>query len=290
MTDCAPAPSQTSAMPDNKMPQAAGTSGPPSPHDLDAVWAQFRASGDSRSRQILIDHYAYLVKITAGRLVRSLPVSLEQEDVLSAGYIGLIRSVDQFDWGRGVKFETYAIALVRGAVLDCLRSEDWMPRQIRDRIRKVTRSTAELEAKLGRGPTDDELCTELGISVDELYSLNQESSRAIVSSLDEQTYSADEDDGIPLLDRLPGTLGDPSREMEIAEVRSKLAEAIDRLSPRLKRVTALYYYEGMTFKEIAEILEVSESRVYQLCRQSIKQLRSSLYRDRELFSEGSAAV
>lgn len=253
---------------------------------MDETWAAFRSLGDARSRQILIDHYAYLVKITAGRLVKSLPASLEQEDVLSAGYIGLIRSIDQFDWGRGVKFETYAIALIRGAVLDCLRSEDWMPRQIRDRIRQVGRTSTELEAQLGRAPTDDELSRALNISVDDLYNLNQEARRAIVNSLDEQTYSSDDEDGIPLVDRLAGTEGDPAREMELTEVRAKLAAAIDRLPARLKRVTALYYYEGMTFKEIAEILEVSESRVYQLCRQAIKQLRSALYRDRDLFGEG----
>ena len=253
---------------------------------MDEIWTRFRRTGDARCRQQLIDNYAYLVKITASRLVRSLPASLEQDDVLSAGYIGLIRAVDQFDWDRGVKFETYAIALVRGAVLDCLRSEDWMPRQIRDRIRQVGRAASELEARLGRAPNDDELAKDLGVTIDDLYTLNQEASRAMVSSLDEQTYSSDDEDGIPLVDRIAGVMGDPEREMELGEIRTKLAAAIDRLPPRLKRVTALYYYEGMTFKEISEILEVSESRVYQLCRQSIKQLRSTLYRDRDLFGEG----
>ncbi|HET6382978.1 MAG TPA: FliA/WhiG family RNA polymerase sigma factor [Armatimonadota bacterium] len=255
---------------------------------MDEIWARFRSSGDARCRQLLIDHYSYLVKITSGRLVRSLPASLEQEDVLSAGYIGLIRAVDQFDWDRGVKFETYAIALVRGAVLDCLRSEDWMPRQIRDRIRRLGRVAAELESRLGRSATDDEMAAEMGITIDELYTLHQEAGRSLVTSLDEQTSSAEDEEGIPLVDRIAGTMGDPEREAEMAEIKAKLANAIDRLSPRLKRVTALYYYEGMTFKEIAEILEVSESRVYQLCRQSIKQLRSALYRDRELFAEGIA--
>jgi RNA polymerase sigma factor for flagellar operon FliA len=257
---------------------------------LNEIWAKFRTTGDGRCRQLLIDNYAYLVKITASRLVRSLPATLEQEDVLSAGYIGLIRAVDQFDWNRGVKFETYAIALVRGAVLDCLRSEDWMPRQIRDRVRQLGRATSDLEARLGRAPTEQELAADIGMTVDELYDLRQEANRSLVTSLDSQTFSADDEEGIPLMDRLPGAIGDPSREMEIAEIRSKLADAIDRLPPRLKRVTALYYYEGLTFKEIAGILEVSESRVYQLCRQSIKQLRTLLHCDRDLFTEGAAAT
>jgi len=251
---------------------------------LDETWARFKRGGDLKARETLIDNYSYLVKITAGRIAGGVPPSLDREDLYSAGVIGLIKAVDQFDFSREVKFETYAIALIRGAILELLRGEDWAPRSVRDRIKQLERAYAEVESRLGRPGTDHEVASFLGIEVDQLHQTLSDVGQATVLSLDDLLFSSEPDGTLRLGDTLEDHHSDTSGAVEVRERKHALGQAIDRLPPREKLVLSLYYYDGMTFKEIGKILQVSESRVFQLHQQAMMRLRGYLSQDRELFT------
>jgi RNA polymerase sigma factor FliA len=254
---------------------------------LREIWFRFKHRGDARSRETLIDNYSYLVKITAGRIAGGVPPSLDREDLISAGMIGLIRAVDQFDSTREVKFETYAIALIRGAILELLRGEDWAPRSVRDKIKLLERTYAEMELRLGRPGTEEEVSAELSISVDGLHKMLSEVAQASVLSLDEMLFSSEPDATLRVVDTVEDTTaqGDTTRQVEKRERREALHVAIKRLPEREHLVLSLYYYEGLTFKEIGKILQVSESRVFQLHQQAMMRLRGYLSADRDLFTE-----
>ncbi len=254
---------------------------------LQDVWFRFKHRGDSRARDTLIDNYTYLVKITAGRIAGGVPPSLDREDLVSAGVIGLIRAVDQFDASRQVKFETYAIALIRGAILELLRGEDWAPRSVRDKIKLLERTYAQVEMRLGRPGTDEEIAGVLGLAVDGLHKMLSEVAQASVLSLDETLFSSEPDTALRVVDTVEDNSGhsDTLRSVEKRERRHALTRAITRLPEREHLVLSLYYYEGLTFKEIGRILKVSESRVFQLHQQAMMRLRGYLAADRDLFSE-----
>jgi RNA polymerase sigma factor FliA len=254
---------------------------------LQDIWHRFKHRGDLRARDTLIENYNYLVKITAGRVAGSVPPSLDREDLISAGVIGLIRAVDQFDASREVKFETYAIALIRGAILELLRGEDWAPRSVRDKIKMLERGFAAVESRLGRPGTDEEVAGELEVSVDQLHKLLSEVAQASVLSLDETLFSSEADATLRVVDTVEDTTagGNTGRSVEKHERRHALGVAIKRLPEREHLVLSLYYYEGLTFKEIGKILTVSESRVFQLHQQAMMRLRGYLSADRELFTD-----
>lgn len=251
--------------------------------NLGNVWSQYKLHGDQKARDTLITQYAYLVKITAGRVVTSLPPNVDREDLVSAGVIGLIKAIDQFDAGRQVKFETYAIALIRGAILEMLREEDWVPRSVRERVKTLERTYLELESNLGRPATDEEMARELGIEIDAFHSLLADTGRASLLSLDDIMLSSEGNESIHLADVVSDESANTAGEVETKEMQRTLGEAIERLPEREKLVIALYYYEGLTFKEIGKILGVSESRVYQLHTQAVLRLRGYLQRDVALF-------
>ncbi|MFN3653192.1 MAG: FliA/WhiG family RNA polymerase sigma factor [Armatimonadota bacterium] len=253
---------------------------------LQEIWHRFKHHGDRRARETLIDNYSYLVKITAGRVAGNVPASLDREDLISAGVIGLIRAVDQFDSTRAVKFETYAIALIRGAILELLRGEDWAPRSVRDKIKMLERGYAAVERRLGRPGSEDEVSAELGITLDELHKLLSDVAAASLLSLDEMLFSAEPDGTLRVVDTVedPGAEANTTGEVEKLERRKALAIAIKRLPEREHLVLSLYYYEGLTFKEIGKILQVSESRVFQLHQQAMMRLRGYLAADRDLFT------
>lgn len=244
-----------------------------SPDQLQRCWADFKVYKNPESRVELISHYSYLVKITAGRLVTSLPGGLDREDLISAGVIGLIKAVDQFDPTRDVKFETYAIALTRGAILEMLRDEDWVPRSIRERLKALDRAMVAFETKNRRPATEHELAESLGSSVQEVSELLVRLGRTSIFSLDDILGSAEGDDHINFIDLIVDPDASPSGELEGRELRGLLAKGVDRLPERERLVVALYYYEGLTFKEIGKVLGVSESRVYQLHTQAMTRLR-----------------
>lgn len=247
---------------------------PLSPEQLTRAWQDFKVYKNPNARVELINHYAYLVKITAGRLVTSLPNGLDREDLVGAGVIGLVKSVDQFDPTRDVKFETYAIALIRGAILEMLRDEDWVPRSIREKLKALDRTMMALETKMGRPASDVELAETMGISRQEVSELMVRMGRTNVYSLDDILGTGDGDDHIHFVDLIVDDAANTGGEVEGREIRRILAAGVDRLPERERLVVALYYYEGLTFKEIGKVLNVSESRVYQLHTQAMNRLRN----------------
>lgn len=250
---------------------------------LEDTWRRFKMQGDPKARATIIDNYAYLVKITAGRVVTNLPPNLEREDLYTAGAMGLIKAVDQFDPGRQVKFETYAIALIRGAILESLREEDWVPRSVRERAKTLERSFFELEVKLGVPPTETQVAEHLGVSPEELSRMMNETGRGAVLSLDDMILGSEGSERLHLSDVIPDSARNPVSDVEMRERIRQLGVAIERLPERERLVICLYYYEGLTFKEIGKVLSVSESRVYQLHTQAVLRMRGYLARDLELF-------
>ena len=251
--------------------------------ELANAWRRYKEKGDSDARAEIINKFAYLVKITAGRVVSNLPASLDRDDLISAGAVGLIKAVDQFDAGRQVKFETYAIALIRGAILEMLREEDWVPRSVRERVKLLERTYQALDVKLRRPPTEAEVAETLGMSVDDLQKLLVDAGRTNLLSLDDVIVGSDGSEKLHLQDVLQDVTASPSNDLELVEKKRMLTESIERLPDREKLVIALYYYEGLTFKEIGKILSISESRVYQLHTQAVIRLRGHLKRDTALF-------
>jgi RNA polymerase sigma factor FliA len=251
------------------------------------LWRRLKERKDQKARDQIINQYAYLVKITAGRVVTSLPPNLERDDLVSAGIMGLIKAVDQFDTGRQVKFETYAIALIRGAILEMLREEDWVPRSVRDNVKTLERTYYQLEIRLGHPATEEEVAAEMGITTDELQKILVNTSRSNILSLDDILLGGGSSDGgerLHLTDVLQDDSANVVSEVEAAAMKRALSTGIDRLPDRERLVIALYYYEGLTFKEIGKVLTVSESRVYQLHTQAVLRLRGYLQRDSLLFT------
>ncbi len=251
--------------------------------DIQAQWRLYKVEQNLDARSWLIRHFAYLVKITAGRVITNLPPSLEREDLVSAGIMGLVKAVDQYDITRQVKFETYAIALIRGAILEMLREDDWVPRSIRERMKNLERAYRATEARLGRPATEDEMAEELGVTVEGFYQMLVETGRTSLLSLEDVLIGSDNGENLQLADILVDHREQPSLETELIERSRMLGCAIERLPERERMVIALYYYEGMTFKEIGKTLAISESRVYQLHTQAVIRLKGYLQRDIELF-------
>src|SRR5579871_2383647 len=253
------------------------------------LWRQFKERGCQEARELLIQRYAHLVSITAGRLFGPLPGGIEKEDLVGAGVVGLVKAVDQFDPLRGIKFETYAITLIRGAILEMLRGDDWVPRLVRDQQKQIKQAYMRLEARLGRPASEEEIAEEMGISVESLDKMLTTIGRANLLSLDDLRLGSKNGagegqervgDGISSED-----LG-PLDCVTIRERQRALAAAIDRLPDRERTVVALYYHEGLTFKEIGAVLTVSESRAYQLHSQAVTRLRGYLESSVELFPVG----
>lgn len=250
---------------------------------MEDAWRRFKEKKDSKAREAIINNYAYLVKITAGRVVTNLPPNLEREDLYTAGSMGLIKAVDQFDPGRQVKFETYAIALIRGAILESLREEDWVPRSVRERAKSLERTFFHLEVTTGKPATEKQVADHLGITLDDLAKMMSDTGRTNILSLDDMLLGGEGSENLHLVDVIPDDSSNPVADVEVRERIRQLGTAIDRLPERERLVIALYYYEGLTFKEIGKVLTVSESRVYQLHTQAVLRMRGYLGRDQELF-------
>ena len=247
---------------------------PLSPEQLKKAWVDFKVYKGPDARAELINHYSYLVKITAGRLVTSLPGGLDREDLIGSGVIGLIKSVDQFDPTRDVKFETYAIALIRGAILEMLRDEDWVPRSIREKLKALDRTIMALETQSGQPATEHEIAERMGLSQTEVGELMVRMGRTNVYSLDDILTTSDGDDHIHFVELIVDESSNTASEIEGREIRRIMAAGVDKLPERERLVVALYYFEGLTFKEIGKVLGVSESRVYQLHTQAMTRLRT----------------
>ncbi|MDX2295028.1 MULTISPECIES: RNA polymerase sigma factor WhiG [Streptomyces] len=258
-------------------PAARGTVRPAAPTSLEELWRSYKATGDERLREQLILHYSPLVKYVAGRVSVGLPSNVEQADFVSSGVFGLIDAIEKFDVERAIKFETYAITRIRGAMIDELRALDWIPRSVRQKARNVERAYATLEAQLRRTPSESEVAAELGIQLEELHAVFSQLSLANVVALEELLHVGGEGDRLSLMDTLEDTAADdPVEVAEDRELRRLLARAINTLPEREKTVVTLYYYEGLTLAEIGHVLGVTESRVSQIHTKSVLQLRAKL--------------
>ncbi len=245
--------------------------------DTGALWKQYRKTGERALRDRLILTYAPLVKFVAGRLGSGLPAHVDEGDLVSYGLLGLIGAIERFDPGREVKFETYAIARIRGAIIDELRALDWVPRSVRARARDIERAIAELEKRLHRAPTDEEIATKLGLTQDELDSSLSEISRSSIAALDELWTVSSGGDQVALIDTIEDTEGPaPQTALAESELKEALGDAISRLPEREKLVVTLYYYEELNLREIGEVLGVTESRVSQLHTKAVLRLKSRL--------------
>jgi RNA polymerase sigma factor FliA len=246
--------------------------------ELRELWRSYKVDGDERARERLVVAYSPLVKFIAGRMASGLPSHVEESDLVSYGLLGLIGAIERFDLEREIKFETFAVARIKGAIIDELRSLDWVPRSVRSRARDVERAHSQLEGQLGRAPTDEEMAVKLEMTVDEFRDVLLEIANSSVLALDDLWTFADPEGGggqISVLDTIqdPNAL-DPENEANTAELKDRLADAIESLPERERLVIALYYYESLTLREIGEVLGVTESRVSQLHTKAVLALRS----------------
>jgi RNA polymerase sigma factor for flagellar operon FliA len=242
----------------------------PVPH----LWEAYHRDPGRPTRDPLIVHYSPLVKYVAGRVGIGLPANVEQADLVSYGIFGLIDAIEKFDPSRGFKFETYAIARIKGAILDELRSIDWVPRSVRAKGRSVERAFSKLEAQLKRSPTEQELAAELDMTETQLQTVLGQLSLTGMAALDEML--GDRGDATTLGDTIPDKGDGPGALLERVELREQLAEAIERMPEREKIVLTLYYFENLTLAQIGEVLGVTESRVSQIHTKAVLQLRSRL--------------
>jgi RNA polymerase sigma factor for flagellar operon FliA len=234
-------------------------------------WRRWHDQRDPLARDRLIVHYAPLVKFVAGRVGAGLPSSVDPGDLVSAGVFGLIDAVERFDRERGVKFETFAVPRIRGAVLDGLRALDWVPRSVRSRAREVETAFTDLEGQYGRAPTDEELAAHLRISMKDFRSWLAAIASTTVGPLDRALVAGAE----PVA--LTGDVqASTAAVVEESEVRRLMRQEILRLPEREKLVLGLYYDEGLTLSEIGRVLGVTESRVSQIHTKAVLHLRSRL--------------
>lgn len=231
--------------------------------EITDLWLQYRDSRDIDLRNELAEHYLPLVKIICGRLAISLPQHVDKDDLLSSGFFGLLDAIDRFDPSRNIKFETYAGVRIRGAMIDYLRSKDWLPVSMRQKIRRFEQTVQRLENELGRSATDDELAKAMDMSIDELQTLTTQSNAATIIPLEEYLQTDTEDTN-------------PAHSTELFEMRETLAKAIDQLPEKERLVVSLYYYEELTLKEISRIMHLTEARISQLHTKAIFRMRGFL--------------
>jgi len=226
------------------------------------------------------------VKYVAGRISSGLPAHVEEADLISYGLIGLINAIERFDPDRENKFETYAVTRIKGAIIDELRAQDWVPRSVRARAREIERAHAKLEHRLQRTPSDEEMAGELGLALEDFHESLLKISNSTVVALDElwAVSDASGDQQVSLLDTLHDPdAPDPQQVLDATELRSRLGAAISALPEREKLVIALYYYENLTLREIGEVLGVTESRISQLHTKAVLRLKSRLQDDNGRF-------
>lgn len=237
------------------------------------LWSDYTRTKSSELRDQLILEYAPLVKLVAGRLSMYLGYNVEYEDLCSYGIFGLIDAIDKFDSMKEVKFETYASLRIRGSILDQIRKMDWIPRTIRQRQRQIDAVMKEIEAATGRPATDEEIAKGLGITNDEYVEMQSQMKITGVVSLNEFMETGAE---VPAEQSTQYKFETPEEAFDKAELKQKLAEALLLLTEKEQKVVTLYYYEDLTLKEIANVLEVSESRVSQLHTKALQKMKTKM--------------
>lgn len=243
----------------------------------DELWSQYRKAKDPAIRDAFIRQYAPLVKYVAGKVAASMPNSVEFDDLVGFGVFGLLDAIEKFDPEKNVKFKTYAVTRIRGAIFDELRSIDWVPRSVRQKTKEIEEAIVVLEATLGRPATDQEIAESLGISEDELLKTMLKISGTAVLSLNDVWFSGDDSDKISIGESIESPSSfNPDSSVEREEIKRVIVQSISELPEKEKKVLILYYYEDLTLKEIGQVLEVTESRVSQLHTKAILRLRAKL--------------
>ena len=237
------------------------------------LWDDYAKTKSPEIREKIILEYAPLVKLVAGRLSMYLGYNVEYDDLVGYGVFGLIDAIDKYDNMKAVKFETYASLRIRGAILDQIRKMDWIPRTIRQKQKKIDAAMKEIESTKGRAATDEEIAQSLGISDDEYVSWQSQMKITGVVSLNEFMDSGSE---IPIDQSNQRRFDSPEEVVEKTEMKQMLAEALELLTEKEKKVILLYYYEDLTLKEISNVLEVSESRISQLHTKALQKLKTKM--------------
>ncbi len=243
----------------------------------ETLWKKYKQTQDAEIREYIIEKYSPLVKYVAGKISTGMPQSVEFDDLISYGVFGLLDAINKFDIERGIKFKTYAMTRIRGAIFDELRNFDWIPRSIRQKAKQVEQVVTDLENKLGRPVEDEEIAKEMGITDDELQELMLQLSGTSMVSLNDIWYLGDDNDEVTIMETLqsPSAMN-PEVLIEKEEIKDVIVEAIKKLPDKEKKVIVLYYYEDLTLKEIGQVLDVTESRVSQLHTKAIMRLRGRL--------------
>lgn len=241
--------------------------------DKDKLWIEYQKKPTPELREKLIVEYAPLVKLVAGRLSMYLGYNVEYDDLVSYGVFGLIDAIDKFDVSKDVKFETYASLRIRGSILDQIRRMDWIPRTVRQRQRKIDEAVKEIEMETGKSATDEQIAERLGVSGEEYTDWQSQMKVTNVVSLNEFVEQGTE----PAMDaRSNSHFAQPEDVVEEAELKKVLAETLELLTDRERKVITLYYYEDLTLKEISKVLEVSESRVSQLHTKALAKMKTRM--------------
>ncbi|HYO61863.1 MAG TPA: RNA polymerase sigma factor WhiG [Actinomycetota bacterium] len=269
--------SEATPAPERSGPASAGPLAG-APEGVQEAWAEYKSTGSPAARDSLILNYSPLVKYVAGRVAVGLPANIEQSDLISYGIFGLIDAIDKYDQGRNIKFETYAISRIRGAIIDELRAIDWVPRSVRFKAREVEKAYSTLENKLKRPPSDKEIAEEMGVSIDDLHHIYTQLSTVSLVALDElMAVDGGQGDKLSLVDTLEDTKTvSPMDAFESVEMKDILTEAVNKLPEREKVVVTLYYYEGLTLAEIGQVLGVTESRICQMHTKAVLALRGKI--------------
>ena len=243
----------------------------------DELWHEFKKTKSPAIRDKFIRQYMPLVKYVAGKVNTGMPDSVEFDDLVGYGQFGLLDAINKFDPDKNVKFKTYAVTRIRGAIFDELREQDWVPRSVRQKSREIEDTIVELEAKLGRTATDAEIAKSMGMTEGEYQSTVMKISGTSVLSLNDVWYSSDDSDHMSIGDNIESpTSLNPDVIVEREEVKRVIAQAIMELPENEKKVIILYYNEDLTFREIGQVLNVSESRISQLHTKANMRLKAKL--------------
>ena len=243
----------------------------------DELWLEYKHTQDPQLREFFIIKYAPLVKYVAGKLAVGMPGSVEFDDLVGFGQFGLLDAINKFDPEKNVKFKTYAVTRIRGAIFDELRQMDWVPRSVRQKSREIEDTIVELESRLGRTASDEEIASAMNMSLDDFHHAMLKVSGTSVLSLNDVWYSGEDSDKMSIGDSIesPSSLN-PDVIVEREEIKRVITEAINELPEKEKMVLVLYYHEDLTFKEIGQVLQVSESRISQLHASANTRLRAKL--------------